>query len=131
MGEEWRPAPSVAPLGAARTLLRTRHASRLVPLSLASGVVHFLPPPSPSHTHTHTCQIIIVDEKKKDAWEMRYDFTFEGRTTNWVPRVGEEVPYSPFDGDEATFQKRDTPLGAFAAKVDLAKEEFKVGNPLS
>lgn len=69
-----------------------------------------------------------MDEKKKDAWEMRYDFTFEGRTTNWVPRVGEEVPYSPFDGDEAAFQKRDTPLGAFAAKVDLAKEEFKVGN---
>ena len=40
-------------------------------------------------------QIIVVDTKKRDAWEMRYDFTYDGATTNWIARDGPEDAFAP------------------------------------
>lgn len=78
-------------------------------------------------------QIIVVDTKKGDAWEMRYDFTYAGKTTNWQARDGAPHLYKPYDeeavangGEELV--RRDTKPGAFSEKVNRAKEEFKVGN---
>eukprot|EP00614_Pseudopedinella_elastica_P015350 CAMPEP_0172582350 /NCGR_PEP_ID=MMETSP1068-20121228/1770_1 /TAXON_ID=35684 /ORGANISM="Pseudopedinella elastica, Strain CCMP716" /LENGTH=831 /DNA_ID=CAMNT_0013375675 /DNA_START=47 /DNA_END=2542 /DNA_ORIENTATION=- len=79
-------------------------------------------------------QIIVVDTKKKDAWELRYDFTFtdpktqEEATTNWMARDGDSVPYRAFDKGESELVKRDSDPGAFAERVQAAKAEFKVGN---
>ena len=73
-------------------------------------------------------QIIVVDTKKRDAWELRYDFSFGGETTNWKSRDGAEVPFKPFGPESGDLVKRDTPPGSFAAKVGVAKGEFKVGN---
>jgi len=81
-------------------------------------------------------QIIVVDAKRKDAWELRYDFSFGGATTNWQARDGAEERFQPYqadvsaagDGGALALQKRDTAPGAFSGKVDLAKQEFKVGN---
>ena len=77
-------------------------------------------------------QIIVVDAKKRDAWELRYDFTYEGATTNWQAREGAEELFQPYqeeEGETSTpLKKRDTPPGAFSEKVNLAKNEFTVGN---
>ena len=76
-------------------------------------------------------QIIVVDAKKRDAWELRYDFTFNGATTNWQAREGTEELFQPYQEGQASatpLKKRDTPPGAFSEKVNLAKKEFTVGN---
>jgi anthranilate synthase len=75
-------------------------------------------------------QIIVVDAKKKDAWELRYDFSFEGATTNWQARAGADVPFALYPGgpEAPPLAPRDTAPGAFSGKVKLAKQEFKVGN---
>jgi len=63
-------------------------------------------------------QIIVVDTKKRDAWELRYDFTFEGSTTHWQAREGLESPFLVHK-ETSAFSKRDTAPGAFSAKVML------------
>lgn len=76
-------------------------------------------------------QIIVVDAKKRDAWELRYDFTYAGATTNWQAREGTEELFQPYQeghASSAPLKKRDTPPGAFSEKVKLAKKEFTVGN---
>ncbi|CAM9674361.1 unnamed protein product [Ectocarpus fasciculatus] len=69
-------------------------------------------------------KMLVVDQDKRDAWSIEYDFAYGGVTTEGLPREGEVVAYKPSDkpGD------RDTPPGDYAKKVDKAKEEFKVGN---
>jgi len=78
-------------------------------------------------------QIIVVDTKKNDAWELRYDFVFTDEVTkrehntNWQAREGCDEPFEYLPvGTEV--ERRDTPPGEFSKKVDIAKEEFKVGN---
>ncbi|CBJ32548.1 Anthranilate Synthase [Ectocarpus siliculosus] len=69
-------------------------------------------------------KMLVVDQDKRDAWSIEYDFAYGGATTEGLPREGEVVAYKPSDkpGD------RDTPPGDYAKKVDKAKQEFKVGN---
>ena len=78
-------------------------------------------------------EIVVVDQDKKDAWKITYDFTVEGESTEGMPRgEGEKTPFQAFDGDDAEavakFSDRDTPKNTFSKSVDRAKEEFKVGN---
>jgi anthranilate synthase len=77
-------------------------------------------------------QIIVVDTKSRDAWEIRYDFTFRGATTNWIARDGPDEMFIPSCANQVSPKsqkvRRDMPSGEFSRKVETAKGEFKVGN---
>lgn len=78
-------------------------------------------------------EIVVVDQDKKDAWKISYDFLVDGKSTQGLPRgIGEKNPFKPFDEGDADavskFSSRDTPENSFSKSVDRAKEEFKVGN---
>lgn len=70
--------------------------------------------------------ILVVDSDRRASWRVQYDFSVGGSSTQGLPRAGKETPYVGADAGEAP--TRDTPEGAFAASVERAKEEFKVGN---
>lgn len=72
--------------------------------------------------------IVVVDQDKRDSWKVSYDFCVDQRSTQGMPRVGEEKTFEPFDESDGAFEPRDTPKNAFAEKVELAKREFAVGN---
>jgi len=77
-------------------------------------------------------QILVVDRSRVDAWVMEYDFCFDGKSTQGLPRGGNDDRFLPFDESDReaveNFEERDTPAGLFAASVERAKEEFRVGN---
>eukprot|EP00547_Thalassionema_nitzschioides_P000016 CAMPEP_0194207124 /NCGR_PEP_ID=MMETSP0156-20130528/5972_1 /TAXON_ID=33649 /ORGANISM="Thalassionema nitzschioides, Strain L26-B" /LENGTH=939 /DNA_ID=CAMNT_0038933825 /DNA_START=46 /DNA_END=2863 /DNA_ORIENTATION=- len=85
-------------------------------------------------------RILVVDQDKKNAWEVEYDFKVvvnnddTTTTTAGIDRVGSVEPFEPFhdndDNDDSSsqFLSRDTPVGDFAKSVELAKREFAVGN---
>jgi anthranilate synthase len=78
-------------------------------------------------------EIVVVDQDKKDAWKISYDFSVDGKSTQGLPRGdGEKNAFKPFDEDDGEalnkFSNRDTPENTFSKSVDRAKEEFKVGN---
>jgi len=78
-------------------------------------------------------EIVVVDQDKKDAWKISYDFSVDGRSTQGLPRGNiEKSPFKPFDENDtdlvAKFSNRDTPENEFTKSVEKAKEEFKVGN---
>ena len=69
--------------------------------------------------------IIVLDGNAKDAYRMDYDFSFNNRSTRGLPRIGTSVP---FHGVTDLTQRRDHLPGDYSKKVDLAKEQFRVGN---
>ncbi|GMI12360.1 hypothetical protein TrRE_jg1899 [Triparma retinervis] len=71
-------------------------------------------------------QVTVVDQDKRDAWTIKYDFAVNDKSTSGMPRGGEEIPFEEHDG--SAFDRRDTPEGEFADAVDKAKREFAVGN---
>lgn len=78
-------------------------------------------------------EIVVVDQDKKDAWKISYDFTVDGKSTQGLARNDcPKSPFQPFDENDpeavAKFSDRDTPKNEFSRSVDRAKEEFKVGN---
>jgi anthranilate synthase len=78
-------------------------------------------------------EIVVVDQDKRDAWKITYDFSVNGKSTKGMERgVGETAPFQPFDNNDAEavakFSDRDTPKNEFTKSVELAKKEFKVGN---
>jgi anthranilate synthase len=78
-------------------------------------------------------EIVVVDQDKKDAWKISYDFSVGGKSTQGLPRGHiEKSPFKAFDDNDADavgkFSSRDTPENEFSLSVDRAKEEFKVGN---
>jgi anthranilate synthase len=72
-------------------------------------------------------EILVVDQDKRDAWRISYDFAYNGRSTTNIPRETTPVEFQPYDGN-APIVKRDTPKGTFAQSVEKAKREFAVGN---
>lgn len=74
-------------------------------------------------------EILVVDNMKKNAWKIKYDFTdtTSGVTTVNVPRTPSYSKFHPAL-DSLTFVKRDLPKGKYADAVVVAKEEFRVGN---
>jgi len=78
-------------------------------------------------------EIVVVDQDKKDAWKISYDFSVSGKSTQGLPRGHtEKSPFKAFNENDAdavgNFSNRDTPEDTFSLSVDRAKEEFKVGN---
>lgn len=75
-------------------------------------------------------EILVVDQDKRDAWKISYDFSVNGKSTQGLPRgQGEIAPFEAFDNNNAsTFESRDTPEHEFSKSVNRSKEEFKVGN---
>ena len=71
-------------------------------------------------------QVTVVDQDKRDAWTINYDFSINDKSTSGLPRGGTEIPFQEHDG--SAFERRDTPEGKFADAVDKAKREFAVGN---
>jgi len=71
--------------------------------------------------------IVVVDQDKRDAWKVSYDFCLGQRSTQSLPRGGTIEPFQPFD-ETTEFVARDTPKNEFAASVEKAKREFAVGN---
>jgi anthranilate synthase len=74
-------------------------------------------------------EIVVVDQQKKAAWKIKYDFTQTktAATTKGLPRVAAESKYVPA-GPNDTFEPRDSAKGKYAEAVVRAKEEFRVGN---
>lgn len=74
-------------------------------------------------------EIVVVDQDRRDAWIISYDFFIDGKSTQGIERVGETEAFKPFDeADANSFQPRDTPNSEFSASVEKAKHEFAVGN---
>jgi len=72
-------------------------------------------------------EIVVLDILSNHAWRLSYDFEVGGRSTVGLPREGASVPYLP-KPEAAISQRRDHAPGAFARKVERAKQEFAVGN---
>jgi anthranilate/para-aminobenzoate synthase component I len=73
--------------------------------------------------------IIVVDQDKRDAWRVSYDFAAADQvSTLGVPRTGTSEAFQPYDESTAAFVARDTPKNDFAISVEKAKREFAVGN---
>ena len=75
-------------------------------------------------------EILVVDNKRNDAWKVSYEFSNTEGGTAGKPRSDARSPFIPLapDSAEAASIKRDQEPGEFAASVDRAKEEFRVGN---
>ena len=76
--------------------------------------------------------ILVLDGMLNQAWKLEYDFEVvveeeKGSTISTIglPRDGAEVP---FVGETIPHRRRDHEPGEFAASVETAREEFKVGN---
>ena len=74
-------------------------------------------------------EILVVDNMKKTAWKIKYDFTdtTSGVTTVNSPRTPSYSTFQPAS-DSSKFLRRDLPKGKYADAVVAAKEEFRVGN---
>lgn len=72
-------------------------------------------------------EILVVDNKRNDAWKLRYEFEFEKKSTKNLPRDAAESKFK-FADATTIFQRRDVPKGDYAKSVIKAKEEFRVGN---
>jgi anthranilate synthase len=74
-------------------------------------------------------KIVVVDQDKRDAWTVSYEFSYNDTSTLGMERSGATEPFEPFDAAaHPNFAARDTPKNEFAASVELAKREFAVGN---
>jgi anthranilate synthase len=71
--------------------------------------------------------VYVIDADKRDAWHVTYDFCFDRKSTQGMPREGLEDSFKKYE-DGQPFEKRDTPEGEFTHSVELAKREFAVGN---
>mmetsp|Transcript_34324 Transcript_34324/g.43333 ORF Transcript_34324/g.43333 Transcript_34324/m.43333 type:complete len:787 (-) Transcript_34324:4-2364(-) len=69
-------------------------------------------------------QILVVDQVKQDAWKLNYDFSYEGKSTEGMPRTGLSQEFVGRTDGEG----RDTPKGKYAERVELARKEFACGN---
>jgi len=70
-------------------------------------------------------EILVVDQEKKAAWKLGYEFSYGGHSTKGLERTGVADPYV---GATETDRKRDTPPGDYSRKVERARKEFACGN---
>lgn len=74
-------------------------------------------------------KIVVVDQDKRDAWTVSYEFCFNEKSTQGIDRFGSTEQFEPFnESSSPNFEARDTPKNEFAKAVELAKREFAVGN---
>jgi anthranilate synthase len=70
-------------------------------------------------------EIYVVNHRKEIAFIRRYDFQYQGKSTQALPRDGEFKTYEPTNEPEKSC---DHESGEYAALVDLAKERFACGD---
>lgn len=58
-------------------------------------------------------KLLVVDQDKRDAWTISYDFAYAGKSTAGLPRDGPRDPYVAAE----KAPERDTPQGDYAKKV--------------
>lgn len=76
-------------------------------------------------------EIVVVDQDKRDAWKISYDFFVDGKSTQGMERDGSIESFKAFDENSPAgkaFTPRDTPESEFSTSVEKAKHEFAVGN---
>ena len=61
------------------------------------------------------------------SWRLSYDFTAAGQSTAGLPRTGATLAFAPLPVEQLP-RRRDHGPGDFARKVELAKEQFRLGN---
>jgi anthranilate synthase len=65
--------------------------------------------------------IYVVDQDKRDAWHVKYNFSINQKLTQGMERVGGKDDFTPFQEGQA-FQARDTPQGEYANSCENAKQ---------
>ncbi|MGQ3892281.1 anthranilate synthase component I [Legionella sp. CNM-4043-24] len=70
-------------------------------------------------------EIYIVNHRKEEAFVRRYNFQFQGRSTQSLPREGEWRAYTPTQRPEKFCDHEE---GEYAALVNTAKERFACGD---
>lgn len=70
-------------------------------------------------------EIFVVNHRKEDAFIRRYDFQFNGQSTQSIPRHGDCRPYS---ATEHVLEEGDHAPGEYAEIVETAKTYFKQGD---
>ncbi|MGH6763480.1 MAG: anthranilate synthase [Phyllobacterium sp.] len=70
-------------------------------------------------------EILVVDHYSAKAWFDRYDFAFDGLTTEGLPRDAVSEPFKP---SQTVPPRGDHVPGEFAQLVEKAKESFKRGD---
>lgn len=70
-------------------------------------------------------EIYIVNHRKEEAFIRRYDFQFQGKATQSLPREGEFQDYNPTLKPK---EESDHEPGEYASLVALAKERFACGD---
>lgn len=70
-------------------------------------------------------ELFIVDHRKEKAFVRRYDFQFQGKSTQSLPREGAYIPYAPMNKPK---QDCDHQPGEYAQIVHKAKERFACGD---
>ena len=73
-------------------------------------------------------RILVVDQDKRSAWRLEYDFTWKGQSTAGLSRAGPEEPYRPiqqgairFAGMEALQQQSGINRASRALGTDINK----------
>src|SRR5690606_14417729 len=69
--------------------------------------------------------ILVVDHQKECAFQLSYDFEYDGQSTSGLPRDGERTPYAPARSGEL---RCDHAPGEYAATVRKAREYFRRGD---
>ena len=72
-------------------------------------------------------EVFVVDNYRRDAWKISYDFEKGPESTFGMDRETCESRFVMASNNDK-FEERDTPQGQYAKNVVRAKEEFRVGN---
>jgi anthranilate synthase len=70
-------------------------------------------------------EIFIVNHRKEEAYVRRYDFQYQGKSTQSLAREGVYLPYKPSSKPE---KDCDHAVGEYASVVHKAKERFACGD---
>ena len=70
-------------------------------------------------------EILVVDHHAAEAWVQRYEFEWDGRSTQGLSREMPDSPFEPHDGEVGHGDHRP---GEYAALVERAKEKFRRGD---
>jgi anthranilate synthase len=71
--------------------------------------------------------MLVVDQDKRDAWRVTYEFRADERSTQGMARTGRSEAFEPYD-EKTKYVARDFAKNEFAEGVEKAKREFAVGN---
>lgn len=70
-------------------------------------------------------EIYVVNHPKEEAFVRRYDFQFQGKSTQSLSREGQ---HSTYQASKIPEKSCDHALGEYAELVDIAKEKFRCGD---